>query len=326
METTLRERRISQSKIQDVQVCGQRLDTALAKATGLSRSRIHKLLHLGQVQPLSSKRKPSKGDVPQQLQTYRVPLDMPRGADMLVLSSMPLDIVFQDDAVVVINKPAGLVVHPAPGHADDTLVNGLLAADIPLAPLGGKTRPGIVHRLDQGTSGLLVAAKTDQAYQHLLDQFQKRTTTRVYHVLLKGMPTKTFGAIEAPLARHPRHRQKQAVVQNGKFAKTSYQVIQSLGGGLASYGLCRLQTGRTHQVRVHMMHMGHPLLGDSVYGRKSTRPVQQVLDSLWPHPDPALHAGTLSFQHPISGNQLSFTQPLPENWAHLDLQPGSWTP
>lgn len=215
---------------------------------------------------------------------------------------MSLDIVYEDDQVIVVNKPQGMVVHPAPGHLHGTLVNGLLAHG-QLASINGKIRPGIVHRIDKDTSGLLMVAKTDLAQQSLSQQLKAKTNLREYLAIVHGVIAEEQGTIDAPLARDPRNRQRQAVVAGGRHAVTHFKVLERFPG----YTLvsCRLETGRTHQIRVHFQYIGHPLAGDPVYGPKKTLPGHGQF----------LHAAKLGFTHPTSGQWLEFSAPVPEIFA-----------
>lgn len=227
----------------------------------------------------------------------------------LVAQKIPLDIVYEDDDVLVVNKPQGMVVHPAPGHPDGTLVNALLY-HAPLSTINGEFRPGIVHRIDKDTSGLLMVAKTDRAHQSLTAQLKAKTNEREYVALVHGVIKETRGTINAPLGRSPKNRQQQAVVANGRPAVTHFEVLKRY----QHYTLvsCRLETGRTHQIRVHMKYINHPLAGDPVYGPRKTLPGNGQY----------LHARTLGFTHPVTGEAMTFTAPLPawfeQQLVHLD--------
>jgi len=233
---------------------------------------------------------------------------------------IPLDIVFEDKYIVVVNKPPGLVVHPGAGVKNGTLVNALLAHCGDLSGIGGVLRPGIVHRLDKGTSGLIVAAKTDQAHLLLSRQIAQREVSREYHVIVWGLLDENSGRIEAPIARHRVHRKKMAVDwQRGKKAATRFSVLERFC--FASYALASLETGRTHQIRVHFSHLGHPVFGDPQYGgrtkalsRLSGDRRREASHMLHLIERPALHAAALRFKHPISGELLSFEAPL-----HADI-------
>ncbi|WP_439532846.1 RluA family pseudouridine synthase [Polymorphobacter sp.] len=233
-----------------------------------------------------------------------------------VAQDIPLTIVHEDDALLVVDKPAGLVVHPAAGNLDGTMVNALLHHCAGrLSGIGGVARPGIVHRIDKDTSGLLVVAKTDTAHEALARQFAAHTVERRYTAVVAGMPVPPAGRIEASLARSTANRQKIAIVADGrgKRAVTHYRVTRALPG--AAVIECRLETGRTHQIRVHMASIGHPLLGDQAYGR-TPGGLATVLDALG-FARQALHAATLGFIHPLSGTQISFESPLPRDIVEL---------
>jgi 23S rRNA pseudouridine1911/1915/1917 synthase len=236
---------------------------------------------------------------------------------------IPLDILFEDSELIVIDKPAGLVVHPAPGNADLTLVNALIAhCGDSLSGIGGVRRPGIVHRLDKDTSGVMVAAKTDRAHHALSRQFEKRTAERAYLAVAWGMPSPSHGRIEGNIGRDPRNRKKMGVVPEGKGkpAATNYRIVKRYGVW-ASLVECRLETGRTHQVRVHMTHIGHPLVGDTLYGRATRARIKglpdDAVEAMRNFPRQALHARLLAFKHPESGERLSFESELPSDMKTL---------
>jgi 23S rRNA pseudouridine1911/1915/1917 synthase len=291
---------------------GERLDRWLAEQVpDLSRSRIQKLIEQGQVainQQVCSSRKAvvQRGDQIQVTIPPATPLD-------LVAEAIPLEILYEDDQLLIINKPVGLVVHPAPGHASGTLVNALLAhcelAGTELAGIGGVQRPGIVHRLDKDTSGALAIAKTDIAHQQLQAQFKTKTARREYLAIVYGAPANSSDIIDAPIGRHPVDRKKMAVVPEakGRRAVTHWQVAERLG----NYTLMQfqLETGRTHQIRVHSAHIGHPLVGDPVYG--SGRSVGVNL------PGQALHAWKLRLQHPTTAEWIEATAPPPSSFVTL---------
>jgi 23S rRNA pseudouridine1911/1915/1917 synthase len=215
--------------------------------------------------------------------------------------AVPLVIVYEDDALAVIDKPAGLVVHPAPGHPAGTLADGLRQRGATWSQLGGEARPGIVHRLDRDTSGLLVVAKTEAAHRSLSLQLQRRTLGRVYWALVHGVFRETTGRIEAPIGRDPGHRQRMAVVDAGRAAITEFAVVERMRR-FARLEV-RLLTGRTHQIRVHLASIGHPIAGDAVYGRRG-----DVAS-----PRPALHAQRLTFLHPDDGRRCEFESPVPDD-------------
>lgn len=224
-----------------------------------------------------------------------------------------LRLLHRDDDLVVVDKPAGLVVHPGRGHPDDTLLNALAARNVSLAVVGDPERPGVVHRLDKDTSGVLVLARTRKAHLGLTKQFAKRSARRVYLALCHGVPEPAAGTVDAPLARHRRDRKRFAVVEGGRRAVTHYTVLEALSvaGFSAALLECRLETGRTHQIRVHLTHRGHPLLGDPVYATRSSRAASRGL----PLTGQALHARLLGFTHPVTGEELTFTSEPPAAFA-----------
>lgn len=234
---------------------------------------------------------------------------------------IPLEIVFEDADLLVLNKPPGLVVHPAAGNWDKTLVNALLAhCGDSLSGIGGVARPGIVHRLDKDTSGLMVVAKNDKTHQSLTAQFADRSLSRVYQALVWGLPNPLEGEVEGAIGRHPRARQKMAVVtQGGKEALTYYETLEAFGT-LVSLVSCKLATGRTHQIRVHLAHKGHPVVGDPLYGSRKRTPSgadKGLVAQLQNFPRQALHAGEIKFIHPGTGRRVSFKAPLPKDMADL---------
>lgn len=303
------------------ELAGSRLDKFLADAaTDLSRTRIKALVLEGQVHVCgnvcySPAHKLKSGD------EIRIDVPAPRD-DTPVPENIPLDIVYEDEALIVINKPVGLVVHAGAGHEDGTLVNALLhhCGDT-LSGIGGVKRPGIVHRLDKDTSGLMLAAKTDRAHQALSAQLSDRSLHRLYKALVWGIPVPRKGIVDAPVGRHPAHRQKMAVVhKNGREARTQYFVAEDWGA--VSLVECSLETGRTHQVRVHMAHLGYPLLGDPLYGlarNGQTSRLRKVgLDEaqsclIVDFPRQALHAAEIAFIHPLTGEEMGFECPIPED-------------
>lgn len=222
----------------------------------------------------------------------------------LIPQSMPLSVCYEDDAILVLDKPAGLVVHPGAGHHEKTLVHGLLAYCKDLSGISGVQKPGIIHRLDKDTSGLMVIAKTDGAHQSLCRQFTERSVIKRYWAFVFGVLRPSFGKVETLIGRDPRHRQRQAVVlHHGKVAMTGYRTLKT--SGAISLIECRLYTGRTHQIRVHCGHLGHPLLGDAIYGSGKG------------HSRQALHARFLSFNHPTHHKELSFESHLPPDLEAL---------
>jgi 23S rRNA pseudouridine1911/1915/1917 synthase len=238
---------------------------------------------------------------------------------------IPLEVAFEDDHLIILDKPAGLVVHPGAGHPSGTLVNALLArCGDSLSGIGGVRRPGIVHRLDKDTSGLLVVAKHDRAHQGLAalfsDHGRSGSLQREYLAIVWGKPERSEGTIEAPIGRHPQHRAKMAVVRSGRVAVTHWRRLESYSNN-ASLIKCRLETGRTHQIRVHLAHIGHPLLGDGVYGggfkTKSALLGEAARQQLVALNRQALHAALLGFEHPVTGKSLCFESPLPADLRRL---------
>src|SRR5690348_10427834 len=294
---------------------GWRLDRALAAAVPtLSRERLKALIRSGAVEAGGlAIRDPAikvRGE-----EAFRVAVPEPRPAHNEA-QDIPLTIMFEDEHLLVIDKPAGLVVHPAAGNFDGTLVNALLHHCAgQLSGIGGVARPGIVHRIDKDTSGLLVIAKTDVAHEGLAKQFAAHSIDRRYLAIVSGMPKAPSGTVDAALARSATNRKKIAVVEigRGKRAVTHWKRLQALHE--AALVECRLETGRTHQVRVHMASIGHPLLGDPVYGR-SGKTHGKLLKELQFHRQ-ALHAAELGFTHPVTRLRLSFTSPMPPDMQEL---------
>ena len=295
---------------------GMRLDRALAIAIPtLSRERLKALISSGNVSDDSGRlcRDPAVKAQPGQILRVAVPAPVPADA---APQDIPLHIVFEDRDLLVVDKPAGLVVHPACGNLDGTLVNALLHHCAGrLSGIGGVARPGIVHRIDKDTSGLLVVAKTDPAHEGLAAQFARHSIERRYLAIVAGVPVPPAGKVDASLARSPHDRKKMAVSssQRAKRAVTHYRLIERLKG--AAMVECRLETGRTHQVRVHMASIGHPLLGDPVYARGRAGP-RELLDRLG-FTRQALHAAYLGFIHPVTGDKLGFESPLPADMQEL---------
>ena len=285
---------------------GERLDAFLARCGGgLTRSAAQKLIEEGCVtrngKPGKKNDKLNMGDA------VEFSLPEPKEVDIKP-TEMALDIVYEDDDLLVINKPKGLVVHPAAGHQDDTLVNGLLyALGDDLSGINGELRPGIVHRIDKDTSGLLAVAKNDYAHTFLASQLKDHSMHRVYDAIVCGSFKEDSGTVDAPIGRHPTDRKKMCVTsRNSKEAVTHWEVVKRYRG--YTHIRCRLETGRTHQIRVHMAHIGHPILGDMVYGHKKPELGQN---------SQCLHAGTLCFTHPRDGRPVMVFAPLPDYFTKV---------
>jgi 23S rRNA pseudouridine1911/1915/1917 synthase len=291
---------------------GERLDRILAaRLATLSRSRLKKLIETGQVsldgETINDPSMRVKGG-----QSFVVDMPAPV-ADRPEPQAMELKIVYEDDQLLVLDKPAGLVVHPAPGNPDRTLVNALLAhCGDSLAGIGGVKRPGIVHRIDKDTSGLMVVAKTDLAQQKLSADFAAHTLTRSYLAVVRGVPNPRAGTIATRIGRS-RAKKMAVVASGGKEAVTHYRALRALGLRAALVE-CRLATGRTHQIRVHLTNIGHPLIGDQTYGRGRTSGLPEAARVF---PRQALHANLIGFNHPVSGDYLEFASPLPTDIAEL---------
>ncbi len=301
---------------------GERLDRLLAgRLAGLTRSRLKSLIEAGLVS-LDGETigEPSRRVKPGQTFAIVIPEAEPAVPIGQVIA---LDILFEDADIVVIDKPAGMVVHPAPGNPDRTLVNALIAHCGPsLTGVGGVRRPGIVHRLDKDTSGLMVVAKNDAAHQALVDQFAARRVRRIYGALVWGLPQPVEGEITGNIGRSPRNRKKMAVLERGgRPAQTRYRVRRSYGRGQVSLLDCRLGTGRTHQIRVHLSERGHPLLGDPLYGRRAASRERGLPEAVRARirdlPGQALHARTLGFVHPKTREELQFEREFPEQIKNL---------
>jgi 23S rRNA pseudouridine1911/1915/1917 synthase len=288
---------------------GSRLDLALASASGVSRAQVRRWIEAGHVRINSRAGRPAQrvriGD--------RLDADPPQPiAPAALPEPIPIHVMYEDADVIVVDKPAGLVVHPAPGHPRGTLVNALLHHCRDLAGVGGILRPGIVHRLDRGTSGVMVIAKRDDAHHALAGQFHEHTVERSYEALVRGVPGADSGRIDRPIGRHPRDRKRMSVrTRSGREAHTAWRVHERFPRSGTSLLTVRPETGRTHQIRVHLACAGLPIAGDSVYGRGSR--CRLGLDR------PALHAAVLGFDHPRSGERLRFEAPLPGDFqAALD--------
>ena len=280
---------------------GIRLDSLIAEEfPDISRSAAQKLIENGLVtlngKAVKKNHKTSEGEV------FEISLPEPEITDVIP-QDIPLDVVYEDSDVIVINKPRGMVVHPAPGHPDGTLVNALMHhCGDSLSGIGGVVRPGIVHRIDMDTSGLLIVAKNDAAHAHLSAQLSDRSLSRVYEAVVYGRIKEDSGRIDAPIGRHPTDRKRMAVTgKNSRNAVTYFEVIARYNG--FTHVRCILETGRTHQIRVHMTHIGHPLLGDLVYGRKKA---EKGLSGQ------CLHAKRLKFIHPVTNLAMEFDTELPE--------------
>ena len=279
---------------------GERIDALLAhEIDALTRSQAARLIADGAVtlrcEPLKKNHRVMAGDV------YVVEVPEPEET-ALVPQNIPLDVAFEDADVIVVNKPRGMVVHPAPGHPDSTLVNALLYhCGDSLSGVGGEKRPGIVHRIDMDTSGLIIAAKNDYAHRYLSAQLADHTLARTYEAVVCGSLREDSGTVDAPIGRCPADRKRMAVVPDGRSAVTHWEVIARYNG--YTHVRCMLETGRTHQIRVHMAHIGHPLLGDLVYGRKRA---EKGLEGQ------CLHAKELRFLHPRTGESVTVTSELPD--------------
>ena len=306
---------------------GNRADRFLAGAIGsISRSRVKALMEEGQAfrdgKPLINPSEPIREGA-----TYTLIIPPPESATPIA-QDIPLTILFEDKHLIVLDKPAGLVVHPAPGNLDGTLVNALLShAGDDLTGIGGEKRPGIVHRLDKDTSGVMVVAKTDVAHQALSVAFATRDLDREYMALCWGVPNPVQGEVDAPIGRHPTDRKRMAVVhRNGKQALTHYWTTKAYEGACALIR-CKLATGRTHQIRVHLAQINNPLVGDPVYLRRTPAGAKalpaEVKEALLSFPRQALHARSLAFRHPVTGENLSFaTEPPADFQALLALLEG----
>lgn len=288
---------------------GLRLDAYVASVSGISRSAAARLIEEGAVL-VFGKSQAKKYTVKA---ADEISLTLPECEECEALpENIPLDVVYEDDCIIVINKPSGMVVHPAPGNYTGTLVNALLYhCKDSLSGIGGVIRPGIVHRIDKDTSGLLVCAKCDEAHLSLSEELSHHGIIREYQALVSGGFSADTGTVNLPIGRHPADRKKMAVIRDGtaREAITHYRVIGRYGQ--VSHLALELETGRTHQIRVHMSHIGHPLLGDPVYSKTKTR-FEQLHPSLFD--GQALHAGRLTLTHPGTGERMSFEAPLPENF------------
>ncbi len=289
---------------------GMRLDAFVAEREEITRSAIQKLIESGNVlvndKALSKSYKVAEGDI--------VEVEIPEVKEIsLEAEDIPLDIIYEDSDLVVVNKPKGMVVHPAPGNYSGTLVNALLFhCKDSLSGINGEIRPGIVHRIDKDTSGLLVVAKNDKAHNSLAAQIKEHSCLRSYEAVVVGNIKDDSGKIDAPIARHPTDRKKMAIVKGGREAVTHFEVIKRYEG--YTHLRLRLETGRTHQIRVHMSSMGHPVFCDSVYGGMHTKTEQINASKI---NGQCLHARTLGFVHPTSGERLYFESELPSYFTEL---------
>jgi 23S rRNA pseudouridine1911/1915/1917 synthase len=287
----------------------ERLDAWLrARLPDLSRGAIQRLIDEGHITVNGKKVKPTH--TPRAGERVTICRPEPKPAEAKP-EEMPLDVIFEDDRLLVLNKPPGLVVHPAAGHESSTLVNALLHhCKGQLSGIGGVARPGIVHRLDKDTSGCMVIAKNDEAHVALSAQFAGRKVTKIYHAIVCGEVAKESGEIRASISRHETDRKRMAVNEDGREAHTSYRVLDRLLG--ATFIEARLHTGRTHQVRVHFKHLGHPLIGDFVYGNRQNQRAEDLTG--YRPPRQMLHAARLGFTHPSTGKPVSFEAPQPEDF------------
>lgn len=286
---------------------GKRLDLFVAdldEYSSLTRSRIQKLIRDGNI--LVNNQFKKSGYQLQCDDTVSVVIPSPKAVS-LAAENISLDILYEDDDLIVVSKPPGLVVHPANGHGSGTLVNALLYHCCNLSGINGELRPGIVHRLDKDTSGVMVAAKNDLAHHRLVDQFQNRSVKKIYHAILAGVPRLSSGKIESAIGRHPVNRKKMAVLENGgKHAVTLWEVKKVFGA--YSFVKLRLETGRTHQIRVHMASIGCPVAGDQLYGKKNS--------GLFKIDRQCLHSSTLSLDHPRTGERMQFSSNL---WPDIQV-------
>ena len=296
-------------KVSDVDA-GQRIDVFLSERISKTRSFIKQLIKKGNIllngKTVKSGYKIKSGDT--------IEINLPEDEEIILKpEKIPLEILYKDEHVAVINKPPGLVMYPAAGHRSGTLMNALAYHVERLANVGGPLRPGVVHRLDKDTSGLVVVALSDEAYYPLVEAFKKRTIKRIYYTIVHGTMKEKEGEIELPIGRSPTHRKKMSTrVRRGRYAKTHWRVIEEYH--FATFIEVRLATGRTHQIRVHFSAIGHPVLGDSVYGRKTTIKTKERMIRV---PRQMLHAGVLGFSHPVAGQWLEFAAPIPSDMEEL---------
>ncbi len=292
-----------------------RLDRYLAsRPLGLSRSRIQELIKTGAVKVNCSVSKPSYNLKAGDLISLIIPPPTPQSIEP---EEVPFDILYEDEAIIFLDKPAGVVVHPAPGHFSGTLVHGLLYHCKDLSGIGGVLRPGIVHRLDKDTSGLMVVAKSDRAHEALIKQFKQGEVKKEYIALIHGVPVPRQGKIELPIARHPKKRKEMAVTKSGgRMALTVWKVLETYYSNSFSVLSVKIKTGRTHQIRVHLSHLGHPVIGDPVYGYGKNwwkRRPEFNKAGLSPPGRQMLHSRTLGFKHPVTGKYQEYHAPIPED-------------
>lgn len=284
---------------------GERVDAGLAKLLGLSRTRAAAIADAGGVE--IDFRTAGRSDRLPGGALLAVRWEEPRGAEIEAIVVPGLDVVHEDDDVIVVDKPAGVAAHPSPGWLGPTVVGGLAAAGVRVSTSGAAERAGIVHRLDAGTSGLMVVAKSEAAYTALKRAFKERTVEKVYLALAQGHPDPTSGTIDAPIGRHPRAEYRFAVVADGRPSVTHYDTLEAFRA--ATLLEVHLETGRTHQIRVHFAHLRHPLVGDTMYGADPVLAERLGVARQW------LHAARLGFAHPGTGERVEFSSPLPEDLA-----------
>lgn len=300
---------MTETLVAEPEDAGARVDKWLAESLQeldyeVSRSQIQQWLDNGYVTSTTGRKRLKASDSVSSGERFDIRVPAPDPVE-LVADDIPIEIVFEDADVVVVNKPRGLVVHPAAGHERGTLLNALIARGVTLSSLGGQLRPGVVHRIDKDTSGLVMFAKSDTAYYALTEQLRLHQTERIYLALVHGRIGHETGLIDAPIGRDPQNRQRMAIRDNGKHAITHFTVLERFKA--YSYVRLQLETGRTHQIRVHMAYIEHPLAGDPVYGRRNTLPIDGQ----------ALHAATLGFVHPVTREALRFEAPIAEDILSL---------
>ena len=285
---------------------GERLDSAISRMLGFSRTKAAELIEAGDV--LLDDVVTDKATKVTAGALLEVTIPAPAAPVQIVAENIPgLQVLYDDDDVVVVDKPVGVAAHPSPGWSGPTVIGGLAGLGYRISTSGAAERQGVVHRLDVGTTGVMVVAKSERAYTSLKDQFKTRTVDKIYHALVQGHPDPSSGTIDAPIDRHPTHDYKWAVVQGGKDSVTQYDTVEAYPH--ASLLEIHLETGRTHQIRVHMSALRHPCVGDSMYGADPTLTKKLGLDRQW------LHARRLEFTHPSSGQRMSFESPYPHDLA-----------